>query len=294
MAPVKQECLRCHKSLDEVRGFYKYDGPYSREGRMPICKDCVMGIYDFYYESCEDMRVAIHATCCELGLAFKEVYFKQAQTELTKSDKLHPFAAYMKFLSSNGSRIEGSLSFRDSDPLYTDIQLPTGVNPNFVEQRDPEMIAKWGPEYTDDQYAQLEDLWNRYSDANNISTPQEQENLKIICMLTLKYKSIIMTGDESAIQKMSIALDKALTAGKLRPMDQTSSNDAAGIRSFSDIYAEVEKRGYIKPEPVKEFKDIVDRAIMHIINYTLKLMNKPTVTSSPVDLEVEEDENGLV
>jgi hypothetical protein len=113
-------------------------------------------------------------------------------------------------------------------------------------------------------------------------------------MLTLKYTEVITEGDETKIAKVGPALDKALAAGKLRPMDQVSGVDATGIRSFSDIYAEVEKRGYIKPEPTKEAYDIVDRAIMHIINYTNKLFNKPTVESSPVDLGVGEDEDGFV
>ena len=295
ITPPKRRCLRCEKSLDMNRGFYNYEGFYNREGKMPVCKECVKELYDDIYENCQDFKTAIYFACRELGVAYKEFCLEQAQSLLAnpkeKGKTKSPMAAYMQFLNSNG----GGLTFAYSDPFSLDKdQLPANANINYTEQKDPAMIAKWGDGYDNSGYAQLEDLWRRYAAANNIVTVQEQENLKIVCMLTLKYKEVITEGDETKIAKVGPALDKALAAGKLRPMDQVSGVDATGIRSFSDIYAEVEKRGYIKPEPTKEAYDIVDRAIMHIINYTNKLFNKPTVESSPVDLGVGEDEDGFV
>lgn len=294
ITPPKRKCLRCEKSLDLDRGFYNYKGFYNRNGKMPVCKNCVKALYDAIYENCQDLRIAIYYTCRELGIAYKETYLKQAQSLLAnpKGKTGSPIAAYMQYLNSNGDRIEGNLTFGESDPFYID--KDQSVDINYTEQKDPVMVTKWGPGYENSGYAQLEDLWSRYVATNNIVTVQEQENLKIVCMLTLKYKNVITGGDETKIAKVGPVLDKALVAGKLRPIDQISGADATGIRSFSDIYAEVEKRGYIKPEPVKEVYDIVDRAIIHLINYTNKLFNRPTIESSPIDLEVEEDEDGFV
>jgi hypothetical protein len=63
---------------------------------------------------------------------------------------------------------------------------------------------------------------------------------------------------------------------KFRAMDKTDADKTGGVRNFCTIYSEVEKDGFIPPwEYYKKIKgiaqDIVDKTIMHIENFTLKL-----------------------
>jgi hypothetical protein len=79
-------------------------------------------------------------------------------------------------------------------------------------------------------------------------------------------------------------------------MDKTDADKTGGIRSFSTIYAEVEKDGFIPPwefyRKIKGIKqDIVDKTIMHIENFTLKLNKIEQMTTPPIDTpELEKDE----
>jgi hypothetical protein len=82
---------------------------------------------------------------------------------------------------------------------------------------------------------------------------------------------------------------------KFRAMDQTDASKTGGLRTFSQIYAEVEKDEFIPPwEEYRKVKgleqDIVDKTIMHILNYTLKLNKAPQLIEPPEDTpKIEED-----
>ena len=83
--------------------------------------------------------------------------------------------------------------------------------------------------------------------------------------------------------KVHTEYQKLLQSSGLRPIDKIGGAEAAGIRSFGQIYEELEKDGFIKPELIEESQDIVDRTIQYILNYTLKLLNKEVLTEPPLD-----------
>jgi hypothetical protein len=75
---------------------------------------------------------------------------------------------------------------------------------------------------------------------------------------------------------------------KFRAMDLTDATKTGGIRGFGQIYAEVEKDGFIPPwEDYAKIKgvdqDIIDKTIMYILNYTLKLNKIPQFIEPPED-----------
>ena len=48
-------------------------------------------------------------------------------------------------------------------------------------------------------------------------------------------------------------------------------------------FEEVEKEGFIKPVNYVEEQDIVDKTIMYILNYTIKLLGQTTMQKPPPD-----------
>ena len=76
---------------------------------------------------------------------------------------------------------------------------------------------------------------------------------------------------------------KLLQSSGLRPIDKLGEQKPWDERSFSQIFEEIEKDGFIKPAPIKENQDIVDKTIQYIMNYTLKLLNQQILTEPPID-----------
>jgi hypothetical protein len=86
---------------------------------------------------------------------------------------------------------------------------------------------------------------------------------------------------------------------KFRAMDKTEADKTGGIRSFSMIYAEAESPDFIPPwEYYKKIKgisqDIVDKCIMHMENFILRLNRVEKMTTPPVDTpKITQDETTL-
>lgn len=294
MTPPKRRCLRCDKSLDMNRGFYNYMGVYNREGKMPICKSCVKEVYDKIYSQCGEVRVAIYFTCMEIGVAFKEIYYKQAVSQLAKRSDISPIASYMQFLNSNGSRIEGDLTFKDSDDLYTeDYQVPD-INMNYVKEIDPILAAKWGTQYTPQEIEFLENLYKQYEHFNTIETISAQQNLILVCKLTLELNRAISDKEYGNMEKINKVLSSALSAGKLRPIDQSADLSEIGIRSIGDIVEIVARDGYIPPLPVDVSRDKIDRGLMYMTNHVLDLLGQATITEPQYSVDGEDDPDVFV
>jgi hypothetical protein len=98
---------------------------------------------------------------------------------------------------------------------------------------------------------------------------------------------------------------KYMQDAKFRATDMTDADKQGGIRTFSQIYSEVERDDFIPPWEkfanmfgVKQ--DLVDKTIMHIENFTLRFNKAERMSSPPNDtpdvneiiLSDDGDENG--
>jgi hypothetical protein len=92
-------------------------------------------------------------------------------------------------------------------------------------------------------------------------------------------------GDYAGYEKLSRQFTELQKSSGFRPIDRKSSDEAHGIKSFSQIFAEVESNGYVEPLNVDdvENQDIVDRSIQYILNYTRKVLGMEKLSEPPSD-----------
>ena len=157
----------------------------------------------------------------------------------------------------------------------------------------PEMALRWGDKTSKKDIFYLEKFYRDMHTTHTIVTPQHEKALVLICKLQLKMDKCLEADDMIAFAKSHAEYQKLLQSSGLRPIDKIGGAEASGIRSFSQIFEEIEKDGYIKPAPIEENQDIIDKTIQYIMNYTLKLFNKQALTEPPKDTpkinEGEED-----
>jgi hypothetical protein len=89
--------------------------------------------------------------------------------------------------------------------------------------------------------------------------------------------------DWKTFETLNKQLTSVLKDAGFRPIDRVSGSESSGIRSFSQIFEEVEKDGFIVPAPLDVHQDIVDRTIMYLVNYQRKLLNMGALDSPPDD-----------
>jgi hypothetical protein len=157
-----------------------------------------------------------------------------------------------------------------------------------------DLIKKWG-KFEPEDYFKLEDFYTKMMISNKIETPQEETYLKKLAVISLKMDKELEAGNYGQVKQLGDLFSKYMADSKFRAMDQTDASKTGGLRTFSQIYAEVEKDEFIPPwEEYRKVKgleqDIVDKTIMHILNYTLKLNKAPQLIEPPEDTpKIEED-----
>ena len=160
-------------------------------------------------------------------------------------------------------------------------------NYNTVNNDDfnitPEMLYRWGENYNKSELMYLEKFYNDMHITHTIVTPQHEKALIMICKLQLKMDQYLESDDMTGFSKTHSEYQKLLQSSGLRPIDKLGGAEASGMKSFSQVFEEIEKDGFIKPAPIKENQDIVDKTIQYIMNYTLKLLNQQTLTEPPID-----------
>lgn len=106
-------------------------------------------------------------------------------------------------------------------------------------------------------------------------------------------------GNYDEVKKLGDLFSKYMADSKFRAMDKTDADKSGGIRRFGDIYAEVEKDGFIPPwEYYRKIngakQDIVDKTITYILNFMLKFNKMEKLSESPIDtpkIELDEIDN---
>jgi len=132
---------------------------------------------------------------------------------------------------------------------------------------------------------------------NRIDTPQDEDYLKKLAKLSVKIDKAIDDDESGKVKQLGDLYSKYMTDSKFRAMDMTDADKQGGIRTFSQIYAEVESPDFIPPwEKYSKFlkvgQDLVDKTIMHIENFTLRFNSAERMVIPPSDTpKIEEGDS---
>jgi hypothetical protein len=159
----------------------------------------------------------------------------------------------------------------------------------------PAMVLKWGGGYGEQDLFQLEQFFVDMDNGNSITTPQHKEQLKLLCKVNLEQNKALEEKRFGEFKTLNGQYNKILQDSGFRPIDTKVGGESVGIRTFSQIWEEIEKDGFIEPYPYEEKQDIIDKTIMYMGNYTRKLLNMQSMSEPPDDTplvdEGEENES---
>jgi hypothetical protein len=202
-------------------------------------------------------------------------------------------------LESNGKTFDDNLDndFNNRNE-GSSIDYVNKIIKDSVIDITPEMIIKWGKNFDIYEYLKLENLYNDMITINPRleETPQDKDYLRKMCLNSVLLDRALMDGDEKRVKPLSDSYSKTMMDMKLRAMDKTDADKTGGIRTFSQIYGEVEKDDFIWPwEKYRKMKgvkpDIVDRTIFHILNHMRSFAKMPKLTSVITnEMELNQDE----
>lgn len=287
-------CLSCGKSKKPSE-FYASSSVFNAStGKIPYCKQCCIDL------SCDfEGNIDINNFKNLLERIDKPFlpHILQSAYEEGKKINSHPIGLYFKNINSLDQY--SNWTWKDSMSECHDNNEITPENIQEYESKmvknfviTDEMIARWGSNYSKKQIMDLEKFYNDMKMTHNIVTPQHIKALIMMCKMQLKMDMYLENNDMTSFEKLHRQYQALLQSSGLRPIDKVGGDEATGMRSFSAIFEEVEKDGFIEPVPIEVHQDIVDRTIMYILNYTLKLLNQTVLTEPPIDTPKVDDNNG--
>ena len=286
---IKKECDNCHRELSHTQ-FYNTNSVLSVDGKLNICKVCVKSMLD--YNKIETVYKILQL----LDVPFIYSYWRNAK----ENNPEDPWSRYITMANSKINEFKKG-TWKDSK-FEPDSINPVKMNMDQVMISNnhfdvtSEMVLKCGNKHESNDYYELERFYNDMIRTNNIETTQDMIYLKKLAIISLKMDKELDEGNYDEAKKLGDLFSKYMADSKFRAMDKTDADKTGGIRSFGMIYAEVEKDGFIPPwENYRKIKgisqDIVDKTIMHIENFTLKLNKVEKMMSPPIDtpkLDLEE------
>jgi hypothetical protein len=289
----KKSCSRCGNEK-AITSFYSSVSPLFFDKLVPFCKPCIKEMMN-----AEDID-SVYSTLRSIDKPFLKDLWNKALMSTNDSR-----GEYFRMLNSlhqyRNLTWENSIFYDDHEKAKKNKATSTSNNISDIENIDEveteygqikvtkELVSKWG-DYSNRDIIEMEKLYQEMLFSNAIDTPQHKKQLYFYCKLTILMDKALSDGDFAGYEKLARQFDTLTKSSGFRPIDRKSSDEASGIRSFSQIFQEVEQNGFIEPYNVEENQDIVDKTILYLLNYTRKLLNLEKLSVPPTDTpKVKED-----
>lgn len=266
--------------------FYKVDSPMFPDGMMNICGQCVREEVDI--ENIE----AVIGFLRQIDKPFIERFWNEA----VQSGR-YPLGEYIRkvnslpqlkgknFNNSDGMQNMGKTVDLQSAKMSDSIETVNGI----IEYSD-DLVNKWGIGYKKNEYLQMEKFYINMKETHEINTEHHIQQLRQLSYLTVDRDRLRQAGDWNNYTKLSKTIEDITKSAGFRPVDRQGLDDATGIRSFSQIFEEVEKRGFRKPPAIQFDEDIVDAMIVSLSNYYNRLVGAQILSEIPDEVKQELDE----
>lgn len=282
----KKKCQIClsEKKTDD---FYATPSPMYADGRVNICKVCT------------NERVSsgkIEQDVIPILQMFDRPFIMDLWEDVVEKNKEKPnliFSKYMHFVNTTyrNDFFSDSKSY-NAGKVFITLDDLTEYNREMRKKIkiDNETLDRWGSEFTTEEYIQLESFYSEMAIANEITSPQQKYMLKQICKIAVYMDKSMREENFATYEKLAKQYHSMLESTGWKPSSSVRRDEAVGIRTFSQIFEEVERDGHIKPVPISEHRDTVDVTLKAYINHVRKLLDLSKISNLPEDVREEVDD----
>lgn len=273
-------CKVCDKSK-KINEFYKVDSVLYPDGAMDVCSDCLKDGID------PDNIDEVVGVLRQMNKPFiMDVWENSVESSNKLKSKPHPFGEYMQKINSL-KQYQGK-TFKDSEDVFvvsdmydenlSVIETSNGEKIKF----DPQLIMKWGDTYTQNELLRLEKFYQEMSLQYDISTEIQRSLLRQLAMISLEMDKSLKAGDHKTYNDLVRSQNTIMSSAGFRPIDKKNISDETGLGSFSEVWAEIEKEGFV-PKGLSDYEpDDIDDMLLYYIQGMQRF------TGSAVSTELED------
>lgn len=285
-------CLSCGNPYVHA-SYYTSNSSISKDGRYPICKKCLNEKVGDPFDH-DNFKNIIH----QMELPFFPEQYIKAIVESNVGRKASVLGMYMKQVNKRGTTRQGTtgreIGVRDLQALeairdaFNGGDLDLSINDHGyyyragsdtfnskaiaeVSKEDRLRYHRWGTGFSIDEMDKMNAFYDDMCRSFAIETPTHFKMLEKLAKIDVLIDRAVIENDTQAIKALQDTSNKITADAGFRPIDKISISEQAGIRSFSEIFAEIERDGFVEPYPLEEKKDIIDKTIETILNHYRRL-----------------------
>jgi len=254
----KKVCVNCGK--DQVMSsYYNSNSIMFKDGKVPLCKTCITSLVN------EDDVGTLKAVLMQIDKPFVDAVWSQC------SIGANPVGNYFRQINSLPQY--KSMTWKDGDVRDEPKVANTQVYDFDTEFKvTPDIVRKWGKNYSVDEYERLEDFYDSMCRDYTIETAAHMDYLKKICKTSLQMDRALEVNDITSYAKLSKNYDDLMKSAKFTAVQRTAADRTGGLNTFSEFYEYMEKEGFIPKYHMDEPQDIVDNTLANIKNWTRNLV----------------------
>lgn len=282
----KKQCSSCEKSR-QYKFFYKVNSSMFPDGMINICSHCV--------------RDSVNIKNMDSVIGFLRQIDKPFVTRLwdeAMDSGKYPVGEYIRKV--NSLQQYSDKTFDDSDGLYAnngkvDVEGQYGVDSiDNVEGQtiefSEELVKNWGTGYKEEEYLRLEKFYQDMDLTHDIETPVHIDILRQLSYLSVERDRMRQSKDFTTYARISKTIQDMTKDAGFTPADRKTIDESTGVKSFSQAFEEVEKKGFRKPPKVVFNEDIVDGIIISLFNYYNRIVGSQILAQVPDEVQRELDE----
>lgn len=272
-------CKRCGMAYGQIKGFFHvcYASLYKGGGYLPYCKQCVEEMYQGYLEVCKDPASAVRQMCRKLDLYWNQKAFDSAMKQNTSRSLMTTYIAKINYTNNAGKSYDNTLEEEGTlwmwptaktiqsqiDSAEQQSRQDTSDNVEY-ELPSEEVISFWGPGYTPEMYAELEQRLQYYkSQMEDIDESQRDMStdalLRQIAMLEIDINKA--RADGRAVDKMMSTLSSLLSSLS-KPTKKKDDISSSAVNTPFGVWIKRWEDERPVPEIDEDLKDVD-----HIVKY---------------------------
>lgn len=289
--PEPPKCAQCTKPITTSTAYKSY-GLFAIGDRLPICKDCVLDIYEQYWEKHKDSKLAVFFTCRKIDVPFVTGIYEMALTTMenlknknqaNREFVMSPaFAFYMSRVFTTPAIKYGNPKVFDDGEQFVDgkgqiLSMEDSKNPYDATKNDKDflvkMIKKWGQQrdchvteymFLEKEY---EMMVKSYGEPKDYSTEMFFKDIAIINLDVKKCRE-----DGRPYNTLIDLRNKLIKSANIDPIDPNSAERTPPIGLVTKMI-ENNKPIILKDDRYKDV-DGLGELRMQVVGQLAKMMGK--------------------
>lgn len=274
MAILLKDCEMCGMSFPPT-SYTEVKSPLFPSKRLSICKSCVEKLV----RQKQSNWAIVNKLCQWADIPFipekwEEVYSDNGDSSFDLYAKIYRQAEYQ---TANWTKYNNNyLELERKNKIEEEI-------PGLKAENIRKLQLKWGANYCEEQLVYLENLYLGIMNSQNVNGALQEDQALKLCKISLVIDEKIRAGED--FDKMMGTYDKLTKTADFTPKNVKNAND---FDSVGEIFAFLEKRGWVNQFYTGEVKDEVDNTMKNVQSYVRKLYINESGISEEVERKIEQ------